>query len=131
MDSFAALRDSLRHISVRTYRASGEPVDTPVWFEASGPCLYFRTIASSAKVARIQANSRVAVAPCTEDGTPVGDFIDASARILTDDLPLLATIDRAMDAKYGAERAAMTSLMRERGIALLYIEIAPTATRHR
>lgn len=66
-----------------TYRRSGEPVPTPVWFglDADGR-LYFRTFANTAKLRRIAANPRVLVAPSTMRGKPLGPSAAGTARVL-------------------------------------------------
>jgi uncharacterized protein len=114
-----------RHICVRSFRRNGQPVDTPVWFTVFGGVIYLRTVAASGKVKRIRNDGRVAVAPCTETGEPTGPFSAGMAGIVAADHPDLAAVDRRLDEKYGAERAAMTRLMQEQGQPLLYVVITP------
>ena len=70
---------------VVTYRKSGEPVPTPVWFgiDSEGR-LYFHTYDVSAKLRRIQNDPRVLVAPCTMRGKPLGPSAAGTARLLDD-----------------------------------------------
>jgi len=114
---------ALLHISVRSQRRDGRAVDTPVWFLARGDRLYFRTIATSPKVARIRANPAVAVAACTAEGALLGPFSAARAQVVVADHPMLAAIDAQLDRKYGDERRAMTELMAQQAQPLLYVEI--------
>jgi PPOX class probable F420-dependent enzyme len=124
LDSFEPFQASdLRHISVRSYRLDGRAVATPVWYVAEQEQLYFRTVEASLKVARIRLDPRVDVAPCTHDGTLTGAFVAASAQILVAEAPEIARIDALMDAKYGAERAAMTQMMRDQHQALVFISL--------
>lgn len=117
-----------RHISLATFRKTGEAVRTPVWFAEFGGRLYLRTIANSGKVKRIRNNRRVKLAPCTIHGKVTGDWIDADACVLTRTNPNVEIADRALDEKYGQERRDMTRLMREQGKTLVYIELAPSDT---
>ena len=55
-----------------TYKRSGEPVPTPVWFGLGDGKLYVRSEAGVAKVRRIRNDPRVRVAPCTVRGKPLG-----------------------------------------------------------
>jgi uncharacterized protein len=71
-------------ISVETYRKSGKPVRTPVWFLKEDDKLVVHTSGRSGKVKRIRGNSKVRVAPSKFRGEPKGDYIDARAEIVTD-----------------------------------------------
>jgi PPOX class probable F420-dependent enzyme len=117
-----------RHISLASFRNTGEAVRTPVWFAEFGGKLYLRTIANSGKEKRIRNNRRVKLAPCTIRGKVTGDWIDADACVLTQTNPNVEVADRVLDEKYGQERRDMTRLMREQGKALVYIELAPSDT---
>jgi PPOX class probable F420-dependent enzyme len=59
-------------------------VITPVGFVQDGDVLYARTTADSWKVKRIRANNRVRVAPGSGSGKPLGDWVEATAFILTE-----------------------------------------------
>jgi len=72
-------------ISLTTYRKSGKPVSTPVWFALENNRLYVATEERSGKVKRIRNNPNVQVAPSTQRGKPVGPAIEGVARILPAD----------------------------------------------
>lgn len=57
---------------------------TPLGFVQEGSVLYARTTADSWKVKRIRANPRVRVAPGTGSGKPLGEWVEATATILTE-----------------------------------------------
>ncbi len=117
-----ALQDET-HLSLRSWRRDGRPVDTALWFERVGERLYMRTMQPSGKVRRIRNRSDVMIAPCLADGTPTGPFQRAQARILPEGAAETAMVEAALQARYGEERTAMTQLMAERGIPLCYIEV--------
>ena len=68
-----------KHCLVVSFRRDGAPVPTPVWFGSDGESLYFRSRAGSAKVKRIRRNPRILVAPCDENGAPLGEAAEARA----------------------------------------------------
>src|SRR5438067_12573375 len=51
-----------RYISLETYRRSGQPVRTPVWFVEDNGRLFFYSMADAGKVKRIRNNPRVSLA---------------------------------------------------------------------
>ena len=73
-----------RTVAVRSFRRSGEPVDTPVWSVVSDGVLYFGTPAHTHKVARIRRNPAVEVAPCDSRGRIEGAWTRGSAHFLTE-----------------------------------------------
>ena|SRR5215470_4098998 len=87
---FAAL-DKKNYLSLESFRKNGAGVRTPVWFAAdpdtdirsSKAKLYVYTIENTGKVKRVRNNPRVRIAPCNRTGGLQGDWIDASARIVT------------------------------------------------
>jgi PPOX class probable F420-dependent enzyme len=70
------------YISLTTFRKTGVPVPTPVWFGEGDGVLYVMARPDSGKCKRVRNNSRVKVAPCTVRGKVTGAEIDATARIL-------------------------------------------------
>jgi hypothetical protein len=112
------------HVSLVTLRRSGARVATAVWFAVVDGKLYLRTLADSGKAKRVRREPRVELAPCTADGTLTGAYFPGRARALGPDDPACARANRALDARYGEERAKMTRLMVEQGRALVYIEVA-------
>lgn len=86
-------------INVQTYRKNGEAVSTPVWFVERDGRFYVRTIATAGKVKRIRNNPKARVMPCDQRGGPLGEWANATARLMS------ADEDRAVNgyfqAKYG------------------------------
>ena len=119
---FAAL-EGHKYCLLVTYRNSGEPIPTPVWFGLGDGRVYVRSESHVGKVKRIRANGRARVAPCTLRGKPLGPAADGRARILPS-----ADEDRAeaaLSANYGLGRALYERAGERMGIRLVYIEVAP------
>ena len=85
MNSSASLSSFVgeKVISLETYRRSGEPVRTPVWFLEEGGVIYVHTDDSTGKVKRIRRNPRVRIAPSHFRGKPKADYIEARAELET------------------------------------------------
>jgi PPOX class probable F420-dependent enzyme len=96
---FTQLRGA-KYISLTTFRKSGEPVATPVWFAQDGYVLYLFTFPSAGKLKRIRHTARVTVAPCTLNGKVTGPAVEAQARILTGE-QAEARADQTLARKYG------------------------------
>ena len=71
-----------RYISLVTFRKSGAPISTPVWFAEENGKIYVMTGDSTGKYKRIRNNSQVKIAPCTIRGKVTGPEFQATARIL-------------------------------------------------
>ena len=71
-----------KYLSVTTFRRSGEPVATPVWFVQEGGRLYVDTDGASGKAKRIRANPHVLVAPCTASGKLTAPQWAATAEVI-------------------------------------------------
>jgi PPOX class probable F420-dependent enzyme len=71
-----------KHISLETYRKTGDPVRTPVWFVDENGELFVRTDSSTGKVKRIRNHPRVRIAPCNARGTVKGTWVDGEARMI-------------------------------------------------
>ena len=82
-NAFKALRGE-KYIDLVTYRKSGAPVHTPVWFAEQDGRLWVMTRNDSWKVKRIRSNPRVEVAPCTMRGRRTGSAIAARAEFSAD-----------------------------------------------
>jgi len=77
-----------KYLSLETYRRTGVPVRTPVWFaeeDRDPSTLYIYTELNAGKVKRIRNNANVKIAPCTMRGTVKGDWIAATARLVEGD----------------------------------------------
>ena len=91
-----------RYISLATFRKTGVPVYTPIWFAEENGKLYFMTNSKLGKVKRIRNNPQVKIAPCTMRGKITGPEFSATARILgTEDV---ARVRAAIRAKYWLAR---------------------------
>ena len=91
--------DRHRYLSLATFRRSGAEVRTPVWFAATGGKLYVFTAGDSGKVKRLRHSPRARVAPCDARGGVLGDWREATARIVTDRV-LIDSARTALRAKY-------------------------------
>jgi PPOX class probable F420-dependent enzyme len=121
---FDALRGR-KYCLLVTYRRSGEPVPTPVWFGLDDDGrLYVRTESHAAKVKRIRADPRVRVAPSNVRGKPTGPLAEGSARVLAPEEH--ARAESALRANYGLERRLYERVFARTGVPLTYLEVSPT-----
>jgi PPOX class probable F420-dependent enzyme len=88
-----------KYLNLETYRKTGTPVATPVWFAEGGGVLYVYSLANAGKVKRIRNNPRVRVAPCDMRGKLEGEWVEARARAISGDEA--ATGNRLLNKKYG------------------------------
>lgn len=77
LDAFARQQ----YLNLETFRKSGVPVRTPVWFTQDGDLLYVITESGSGKVKRIRNNGQVRIMPCGQRGEPKGEWMNATARL--------------------------------------------------
>jgi uncharacterized protein len=78
---FAGLRGH-SFLELTTYRKSGKPVATRVWFAEEGGRLYITTARASGKIKRLRHTTRVLVTPCSAMGAARGPATEAVARVL-------------------------------------------------
>jgi uncharacterized protein len=109
------------YMNLTTYRRSGVPVTTPVWFAEEGERLYVYTQANAGKVKRIRHSSNVEVGPCDRVGRPLGPSQVASARLLDPNDGKRA--DRLLTRKYGWLKRLISLVAKVRGSAPAYLEI--------
>jgi uncharacterized protein len=114
-----------KYCLLTTFRKSGEPIPTPVWFGVANGKVYFRTEAAVGKVKRIRSNPRVRVAPCTFRGKPLGAPAEASAHVL--EAHESERAERAIAANYGLFRRLYEGAGNRFPIELVYIEIEPAS----
>jgi PPOX class probable F420-dependent enzyme len=108
-----------------SFRRSGEPVPTPVWFGLDdGGRLFVHTEADAAKVKRIRADARVRVAPATSRGKPTGPLAGGLARVLAADEE--AHAESALEANYGLGRRLYEGMSQPLGVHTVYLEVTPT-----
>lgn len=94
-----------KYISLATFRKTGVPVYTPIWFAEEGNNLYFMTNSKLGKVKRLRNNPQVRIAPCTIRGKITGPELDGTARILPPSEA--AHVRRAIKAKYWLARVPL------------------------
>jgi PPOX class probable F420-dependent enzyme len=120
-----------KYISLTTFRKSGEPVATPVWFAQDDDVLYLFTFPGAGKLKRIRHTARVTVAPCTLNGKVTGPSVEAQAHILTGE-QAEARADQILAHKYGltwriyhAVMGTMRVLSRKPKSVRVYVAIEP------
>jgi uncharacterized protein len=121
---FDALRGH-KYCLLVTYRRSGQPVPTPVWFglDAEGR-LYVRTESDAAKVKRINRNPRARVAPANVRGKPMGPVAEGSARVLPPEEHDRA--ERALRTNYGLGRRIYEGVATgPLSVPTTYLEVTP------
>jgi len=123
--SFAAL-EAAEYALVVTFRRSGQPVPTPMWFGLHEGRAYVRSLVDAGKVRRLRHDLRVRVAPCTVRGRPTGPFADGVARILTADESEIA--EAALDHHYGLRRRLYEGVGSRLGVQTVYLELAPSGS---
>ena len=82
-----AALDSFRrasYIDLVTYRKTGVPVHTPVWFAEHDGKIYVMTRSDSGKFKRIRNNPRIEIAPSTIRGRRTGPPVAATAQLAAD-----------------------------------------------
>jgi PPOX class probable F420-dependent enzyme len=107
-----------------TYKRSGEPVPTPVWFGLADGRLYVRSDANAAKVKRIRNDPRSRLAPCTSRGKPLGPPAEGRARIL-DQQRQSDMAEAALRANYGLGRTIYEGASELLGTKSVYLEVTP------
>lgn len=123
---FSALRGA-KYCLLVSFRRSGEPVPTPVWFGLDAQeSLYVFTDAGSGKVRRIRADPHVLVCPATMKGRPTGPLTAGLARVLPGGEQERA--EQALKANYGLGRrlydGLLTPTMR---VPMVYLEVKAEA----
>jgi uncharacterized protein len=88
-------------INLTTYRKTGQPVVTTVWFAQVGDKLYGMSEPQAGKCKRIRNNPNVSVAPSTYAGKALGKATTGLARLLPPNEASVAT--QALDKKYGLQ----------------------------
>ncbi len=120
-----AALDGHKYCQLVTFRRTGVPVPTPMWFAVQGDRVYFKTERPSGKLRRIQNDPRVEVAPCTASGRMLGPTVAGRARLLERDA--IGTAERALRGRYGLGRrlfgALVEPIFRLRGRLPVYLEV--------
>jgi PPOX class probable F420-dependent enzyme len=119
-----ALLGGHKYCLLTTFRRTGEPVPTPVWFgltDRGSVC--FNSEATAGKVKRIRANPSVRLAPCTARGKPLGPPAEGRARVLSEEAEWA---ERAIAANYGAGRRMYEGAAQRMSVSTLYVEVVPS-----
>jgi uncharacterized protein len=106
--------DRHRYMSLATFRNNGAEVATPVWFAAAAGKLYVFTAEQSGKVKRLRNSPRARVAPSDARGRLRGEWLDGTARVVTDPRPV-ENARAAFRAKYGWQMRVTDLLSRLAG----------------
>jgi uncharacterized protein len=88
-----------RFVSIQTYRRTGDPVATPVWFAELDGGFVFGTHADSGKIQRIGSNSDVRFAASNYRGLERSEYVAGVATVLQGEDA--ARAEEALAAKYG------------------------------
>jgi PPOX class probable F420-dependent enzyme len=122
--SFEALRGH-KYCLLVTYKRSGDPVPTPVWFGfGDDGRLYVRTETAAAKVKRIRRDARARVAPANMRGKPLGPVAEGTARVLPAEEHDRA--ERALQSNYGLGRRIYEGVATgPLAVPTTYLEVTP------
>jgi PPOX class probable F420-dependent enzyme len=94
-------------INLTTYRKSGQPVVTTVWFAQDGDRIVGTTQRQAGKIKRMRNNPEVSVAPSTANGQVLGAALKGVARALPPEEE--ASVKAALRNKYGAQYDQITA----------------------
>jgi len=109
------------YIRLTTFRKTGEPVHTPVWFAQLDGRLYVTTDPESGKMKRLRNDERVVLTPCTAWNTPTGGSVGAVGRPFTDD----GSGERALKEKYRWKMSLYRRLSGEDFVGRATLELRP------
>ena len=109
-----------------SFRQSGEPVPTPVWFGLERDRAYINTRERNAKLKRIRRDPHVRVGPCSLRGKPLGPLAEGSARVVPPADEERA--ETALRSNYALIRRLYYSSFGSRGDPTVYVEVAATPT---
>jgi PPOX class probable F420-dependent enzyme len=118
------------YINLETYRKNGEGVKTPVWFVQDGHTIYVRTGEDSWKVKRLQSNPQASIVPSTSTGSPLGDWVAATAELIMDDAKA-QEVNKLFNNKYGLQKRLFDLVGRVRGYKLATLAIDLTGNDYR
>lgn len=112
-----------RYLNMESYKKSGQPVATPLWFAEQDGTFYIYSVANAGKVKRIRNNPKVRIVPCDVRGKPKGEWVEARARILEERGAALGY--RLLNEKYGWMKRIgdFFSRLRQRQKVVIALEI--------
>ncbi|NJK78675.1 MAG: PPOX class F420-dependent oxidoreductase [Chloroflexaceae bacterium] len=114
-----------QYMNLITFRKTGVPVATPVWFAEYRGHLYVVSQSTTGKVKRIRNNARVQVEPSDAQGTSLGPAVPAYAELLPRDADAVANV--ALQRKYGILYGLFAALWYCQGnmANIIYLAIRP------
>jgi len=113
------------YIALTTYRKTGVPVVTPVWFVLQEDGVLVFTGRASGKVKRLRNNPQVELSPSDFKGKPLGPAISGSARFLPENE--WPDCERTFRKRFRAQFALFGFIGRLMGDAdRVYLKITPT-----
>jgi PPOX class probable F420-dependent enzyme len=89
-----------RYVNLATFRRNGAEVRTPVWIAGEGERFYVFSAGDAGKVKRVRATGRVRLAACDVRGRVQSDWIEGTARVVTEPAQIDTAL-RALRRKYG------------------------------
>lgn len=117
-----------RYVSLTTFRRSGEPVATPVWFALlPGPRVVVTTGATSGKVRRLRNDPSCTLAACDVRGRAHGPEVAATARLLAEDEAEAARAALARVYGWQWRSLQLVRRLRRRALATVELELVPSA----
>lgn len=101
MSELLAALQGQQFINLTTYRQTGQPVATTVWFAHEGDRIVGATQQQAGKVKRLRHTPQVSIAPSTFDGQALGESFAGVGRMLpVEEYPMA---EAALRGKYGAQ----------------------------
>jgi uncharacterized protein len=114
--------EKAKYINIQTYKKTGQPISTPVWFIIKDNKIFFRTSHNSGKIKRIRNNNNVKFALCDIRGKIKGEWYEGIAKIENDsDNSILFQINK----KYGLSSRLMKIFYKIKKIDIVILSIEP------
>lgn len=112
-----------QYANLTTFRKTGAPVTTPVWFALHDDKVYITTQARAGKLKRIRNSPRIQIGPSDARGASRGPTVEGNARILPPNEETQA--DQLLSRKYGLLYKLFMLAGRLRGGERAFIEVTP------
>lgn len=91
-----------KYVQLVTFRKSGQPVGTPMWFAVDGTGkMFMQTNAASGKVKRLRNRPEAQVGPSDSRGKPLGPAWQATATLHAADSPQARLTVTLLKQHYG------------------------------
>ena len=114
--------EKAKYINIQTYKKTGQPISTPVWFIIKDNKIFFRTSHNSGKIKRIRNNNKVKFALCDIRGKIKGEWYEGVANIENDSSnSILVQINK----KYGLSSRLMKIFYKIKKIEIVILSIEP------